>query len=77
MDPELRWAFWDFFRDLKAQGVTLLVTTHYMDEASRCDRVGFMRNGKLIAEGGPADLLAASGCASLEDAFIKFARADS
>ncbi|MHB8781283.1 MAG: ABC transporter ATP-binding protein [Candidatus Geothermincolia bacterium] len=77
VDPELRWAFWDFFRDLKGQGVTLLVTTHYMDEASRCDRVGFMRNGRLIAEGGPADLLAASGCASLEDAFIKFARSDS
>ncbi len=76
VDPELRCAFWDFFNELKAQGVTILITTHYMDEASRCDRVGFMRKGLLIAEGKPAELLAISGTDTLEDAFLRYARGE-
>ena len=51
VDPELRVSFWDYFNDIKSQGRTIVITTHYMDEASRCDRIGFMRNGRLIAEG--------------------------
>jgi ABC-2 type transport system ATP-binding protein len=73
VDPELRWAFWDFFRQLKSEGVTMLITTHYMDEACRCDRVGFMRHGRLIAEGGPDELMASCEAASLEEAFMRFA----
>ncbi len=76
VDPELRCAFWDFFNELKAQGVTILITTHYMDEASRCDRVGFMRKGILIAEGHPAELMAVSGTDTLEDAFLRYARGE-
>ncbi len=74
VDPELRWAFWDFFRQLKEAGVTMLITTHYMDEACRCDRVGFMRHGKLIAEGRPEELMASCDAVSLEEAFMRFAQ---
>ncbi len=73
VDPLLRISFWDYFHRLKEQGVTILITTHYMDEARRCDRVGFMRDGKLIAEGRPDDLLGKTGTSSLEDAFLAFA----
>ncbi len=76
VDPELRCAFWDFFNELKREGITILITTHYMDEASRCDRVGFMRKGLLIAEGKPAELLAVTGTETLEDAFLRYARGE-
>ena len=51
VDPELRVGFWQHFSDLKARGKTVIITTHYMDEAVRCDVVGMMRQGRLIAEG--------------------------
>jgi len=76
VDPELRVSFWDYFSQLKRKGITILITTHYMDEAGRCDRVGFMRSGRLIAEGGPAAVLHESGAMSLEDAFLFYARRD-
>ena len=72
VDPELRVSFWDYFNDIKSQGRTILITTHYMDEASRCDRIGFMRSGKLIAEGTPDELLTLTGTQDLEDAFMRF-----
>jgi ABC-2 type transport system ATP-binding protein len=74
VDPELRISFWDYFRKLKEDGVTILITTHYMDEAKRCDRVGFMNKGKLIAESTPKELLTKAGTDSLEDAFLEFSR---
>ena len=74
VDPELRISFWDYFNKLKGEGKTILITTHYMDEARRCDRVGFMNYGKLIAEGTPQELLHQAGTDSLEDAFLKFSR---
>jgi ABC-2 type transport system ATP-binding protein len=74
VDPELRVSFWDYFGKLKEAGITILITTHYMDEARRCDRVGFMKEGKLIAEGKPKELLEITGTDSLEDAFLKFSR---
>ncbi|MGZ7095981.1 MAG: ABC transporter ATP-binding protein [Methanobacterium sp.] len=74
VDPELRISFWEYFNNLKNDGTTILITTHYMDEARRCDRVGFMNHGELIAEGTPAEILAESGTDSLEDAFLKFSR---
>ena len=76
VDPELRVSFWNFFGSLKEKGTTILLTTHYMDEASHCDRVGFMRSGKLIAEGEPKAILKEAGTGSLEDAFLFFARRD-
>jgi len=73
VDPKLRVNFWDFFTKLKERGTTVVITTHYMDEARRCDRVGFMRRGSLIAEGPPEELMAQSNCDNLEDAFLKYA----
>lgn len=73
VDPKLRVNFWNYFTKLKENGTTVIITTHYMDEARRCDRVGFMRQGKLIAEGVPTDLMKEAGTDSLEDAFLKFA----
>ncbi len=74
IDPELRVNFWKYFGNLKEKGITILITTHYMDEASHCDRIGFMRTGKLIAEGEPTNILSSAGVSSLEDAFLYYAR---
>jgi ABC-2 type transport system ATP-binding protein len=74
VDPELRVSFWDYFNSLKENGISILITTHYMDEAKHCDRIGFMKSGKLIAEGEPTEILKISGTNSLEDAFLKFSR---
>ncbi len=56
VDPNLRLAFWEHFRELNSRGVTLLITTHYMDEAERCQRLGLMRLGRIFAEGSPSEL---------------------
>jgi ABC-2 type transport system ATP-binding protein len=56
VDPNARRAFWDLIYDLSAQGVTILVTTHYMDEAEYCHQVGIMRSGKLLAMDTPLAL---------------------
>jgi len=76
VDPQLRVAFWEHFRRLADAGVTLVISSHVMDEAGRCDRLGFMREGRLIAEGSPAELRQRSGMTDLEQAFLKFAEAD-
>ena len=56
VDPTARRAFWDLIYDLASGGVTILVTTHYMDEAEYCERVGIMRQGKLLAMDTPGNL---------------------
>ncbi|MCG2786881.1 MAG: ABC transporter ATP-binding protein [Anaerolineae bacterium] len=56
VDPNARRAFWDLIYDLAVEGVTILVTTHYMDEAEYCNRVGMMRDGKLLAMDTPLAL---------------------
>ena len=58
VDPTARRSFWDLIYDLSAQGVTVLVTTHYMDEAEYCHRVGMMRSGRLLAMDTPLALKA-------------------
>jgi ABC-2 type transport system ATP-binding protein len=70
LDPVLRRDLWDLFHRLAADGATLLVSSHVMDEASRCDRLLLMRDGDLLADDTPADLLAAAGTSDLEQAFL-------
>ncbi|EKF86240.1 ABC transporter ATP-binding protein [Methanobacterium formicicum] len=76
VDPELRVSFWNYFNRLRERGVTILITTHYMDEARHCDRIGFMQRGRIIAEDAPSNLLEKSGKDSLEDAFLVFSGRD-
>lgn len=73
VDPQLRVQFWEHFRRLNAQGVTLIVSSHVMDEAERCDKLGFIRSGILLAEGSAKELLERAGTATLEEAFLHYA----
>jgi ABC-2 type transport system ATP-binding protein len=73
VDPQLRAAFWAHFRSLADNGVTLIVSSHVMDEAERCDRLGFIRQGKLLAQGSAEELRRQAGTKNLEGAFLKFA----
>lgn len=70
VDPLLRATLWDYFNNIKKSGSTIILTTHYMDEAMRCDVVGFINSGKLIAEGTPDFILQSTGAPSLEEAFL-------
>jgi ABC-2 type transport system ATP-binding protein len=74
VDPELRASFWEYFNTLKSKGITIVLTTHYMDEAQHCDRIGLLRLGRLIAEGAPAEITRMTGTTSLEDAFLALSR---
>ena len=58
VDPVSRNEFWDILRELKAQGVTILVSTPYMDEAMLCDRIVIMHEGRALAQGAPQELIA-------------------
>jgi ABC-2 type transport system ATP-binding protein len=70
LDPVLRRDLWATFKDLAAAGTTLLVSSHVMDEADRCDRLLLMREGELLADETPASLRERTGCDSLDDAFL-------
>lgn len=76
LDPELRASFWGHFTGLTAQGITIIISSHTMDDAAHCNRLAFMRDGKVIAQGTPGDLQQAVGkpLATLEDAFLYFIR---
>lgn len=71
VDPRARREFWDQIQRLAASGVTVLVSTHYMDEAERCTRLGYIAFGELLAEGTAGELLAKFAVPTLEDVFIK------
>jgi len=71
VDPQLRVQFWEHFREMAAAGTTILVSSHVMDEAERCQRLGLIRFGKLLAEGSPNEVRAAAGTNNLEEAFLK------
>jgi ABC-2 type transport system ATP-binding protein len=75
LDPVLREDLWSTFRSLAAAGTTLLVSSHVMDEASRCDRLLLMRDGALIADDTPQALLTRTSTADLEHAFLSIVRA--
>ncbi|GIK65734.1 MAG: ABC transporter ATP-binding protein [Chloroflexota bacterium] len=74
VDPQLRAQFWAHFRRLTEQGITIIVSSHVMDEAERCDRLGFIRGGQLLAEGSADALRQQAGKPNLEDAFLWFAQ---
>jgi ABC-2 type transport system ATP-binding protein len=72
MDVQSRRATWEFLKDLKSQGKTIILTTHYIEEAEAlCDRVGIIDTGKIIAIDTPKNLLAKHGADNLEEVFIK------
>jgi ABC-2 type transport system ATP-binding protein len=76
VDPALRVQFWAHFRRLARAGATILVASHVMDEADRCDELLFIRSGKVIAHGSRAELRATAGTDNLETAFLRFAGLD-
>jgi len=73
VDPELRVTFWGYFEKMTQKGITVIITTHYMDEADHCTRVGLLRQGRLIADGRPSDLKRNTNTTSLEQAFLTLA----
>jgi len=72
VDPAARRSFWAAIKNIAGRGTTVIVTTHYMDEAESCGRLGMMSGGRLIALGTPAEVARqVSGGGTLEDAFIR------
>jgi len=70
VDPIARRMFWDLIYQLSAQGHTVFVSTHYMDEAEYCHRLALMYHGKVVALGSPAELKQSAGMATMEDVFV-------
>ncbi|KAJ3446657.1 hypothetical protein M0812_07981 [Anaeramoeba flamelloides] len=70
VDPLLRQKIWGLMRSLTKKGVTVIITTHYIEEAIDGDAVGFIRNGTIIEEGKPYDLMKKHKCNTLEDTFL-------
>ena len=73
VDPVLRVQLWQRFHELAAAGATLVVSSHVMDEADRCDELILMRDGRVVAAGSAADLRARAGTDDLEAAFLTLA----
>jgi ABC-2 type transport system ATP-binding protein len=74
VDPITRRQFWELIYSTAAQGTTVFVTTHYMDEAEYCDRVSIMVDGRIAALGTPAELKVRFGSESIDDVFVRLAR---
>ncbi len=70
-DPLLRRRLWRDFRRMAAEGMTILVSSHVMDEANRCDRLLLLYEGRPLAQGTPAQLLATTDCGDLEEGFLR------
>lgn len=70
LDPVLRRSLWATFADLASAGAGVLVSTHVMDEAERCDRIALLRQGRVLATGTTSELLERTGTRSVEDAFL-------
>jgi len=73
VDPQLRVQFWEEFRRMAAAGTTIIVSSHVMDEAERCQRLGLVQYGKILAEGSPDEVRAQAGTPNLEEAFLRLA----
>ena len=76
VDPAARRTFWETIYALAAGGTTVLVTTHYMDEAERCQRLAFLSRGQRIGLGTPAEIVAHFGATSVEDVFVRLQQQD-
>jgi ABC-2 type transport system ATP-binding protein len=74
VDPITRRSFWELIYEAASAGITVFVTTHYMDEAEYCDRVSIMSAGKIVALDTPAALRNEWGAASIDEVFVKIAR---
>jgi ABC-2 type transport system ATP-binding protein len=70
LDPVLRQSLWQLFRELAEEGTTLMVSSHVMDEATRCDRLILLSEGRVLADATPAGLLELTGAVSAEEAFL-------
>ena len=75
VDPQLRVELWQRFAQMSARGTTIIVSSHVMDEAERCGRLGLVRFGRMLAEGTAAELRRRAGVERLEDAFLALAEA--
>jgi ABC-2 type transport system ATP-binding protein len=71
IDPLLRVQFWGYFRELARNGTTIVVSSHVMDEADRCDELMFVRSGRVIARGAGAEIRQRAGTQDLEEAFLR------
>ena len=75
VDPITRRQFWELIYAAAARGTTVFVTTHYMDEAEYCDRISIMVDGRIAALGTPAELKTQCGVSTVDDVFVRLARA--
>jgi len=75
VDPQLRVELWQRFQQMATEGTTLIVSSHVMDEAERCRRLGLLRFGRVLAEGSAAELRRRAGVERLEDAFLRLSEA--
>jgi ABC-2 type transport system ATP-binding protein len=74
VDPITRRQFWEMIYQTASRGITVFVTTHYMDEAEYCDRITIMNEGKIVALDSPANLREQYGAASIEELFVRITR---
>ncbi len=74
LDPVLRAELWGLFHELADGGTAVLVSSHVMDEAERCDRLLLMREGRIIADGTPAEIKASAAAETVEEAFLAIVR---
>jgi ABC-2 type transport system ATP-binding protein len=73
VDPQLRVQLWESFRRMADSGITIIVSSHVMDEAERCQRLGLIQYGRVLAEGSPSEVRAQAGTQNLEEAFLRLA----
>ena len=74
VDPITRRQFWEMIYETAERGITVFVTTHYMDEAEYCDRISIMSEGRIVALDTPEQLKKQYNAATVEEVFIKIAR---